>query len=97
MIPKRFQLVNRTYTVKSMPAEIAEKKHGDVDREMGLVRLAKDKAQQSTEHTFYHELAHALLWASTKPKLSDNEKFVDSLGALLHQYEQTKKGEYDEG
>lgn len=77
-----------------MPEELAEKKHGDCDKELGLVRLAKGKDRDHVEHTFYHELAHALLWASTKPKLSDNEEFVDSLGALLHQFMQTQSGEY---
>ena len=94
MIPKHFQLINRKYIVCTMPEEIAEKNHGDCSREMAVIRLAKGKAEESTQHTFYHELAHALLWASTKPKLSDNEEFVDSLGALLHQFEQTRKGEH---
>ena len=94
MIPKSFSLVNRSYKTAAMPEEIAEKHHGDCDRSQAVIRLAAGKSLENTQHTFFHELAHALLWASTKPKLSENEDFVDSLGALLHQYEQTKKGEY---
>lgn len=94
MIPTRFQLVNRTYKVKAMDKALAEelKKHGDCDREDAVIRVELSN-KENTEHTFFHELAHALLWTTTKPKLSDNEDFVDSLGAALHQYMTTKKGQ----
>lgn len=96
MIPKAFQLVNRTYKVQKMPPEIAKSlnRMGDCSRVEAVIRLDNEQPKESLEHTFYHELAHALLDASTKPKLSHNEDFVDSLGALLHQFTQTKKGEY---
>ena len=96
MIPKKFTLVNCTYKVESLPDELESDRLGDCNRTQARVRLAKGLPRQSKEHTFYHELAHALLDASTKPKLSKNEDFVDSLGALLHQYMQTQKGEYNE-
>lgn len=94
MIPKKFTLVNRTYTVQDMPAEIAESRLGDCNSIEARIRLAKGQPPECLEHTFYHELAHALLDASTKPKLSKKEGFVDSLGALLHQFMQTQKGEF---
>ena len=96
MIPKSFTLINRAYSVGSYVKGHADelKRNGDCDKETAKIRLDNSVDKECLEHTFYHELVHALLWASTKPKLSTNEDFVDSLGALLHQYEQTKKGEY---
>lgn len=95
MIPLRFQLVNRKYKVKPFPKGQASelKREGDCDRGDAIIRLDTAATKESVEHTFYHELAHALLWTTTKPKLSDNEAFVDSLGAALHQFMQTKKGQ----
>ena len=92
-IPTSFKLVNRTYSVEEMPEEIAEAGHmmGDCNRSKALIRVQIDN-NDNAEHTFYHELAHALLYATTKPKLSDNEEFVDSLGAAIHQFIQTKRG-----
>jgi hypothetical protein len=69
-------------------------RHGDCCKEKAQIRLFLDEraSEDLTTHTFFHELVHALLYATTKPELSSDEEFVDSLGAVLHQYEQTKKG-----
>jgi Zn-dependent peptidase ImmA (M78 family) len=79
-----------------MPTDMAElgERHGDCCKEKAKIRvhLDSENPEEMVEHTFFHELVHALLYATTRPKLSDDEKFVDSLGAALHQYEQTKKG-----
>jgi hypothetical protein len=94
LIPKTFKLVNRTWVVKEMSKSISSenKLHGDCDHARALIRVCIDHPENA-EHTFFHELAHAMLKVTTKPKLSSNEDFVDSLGAALHQYMQTKKGE----
>lgn len=96
MIPKSFKLVNRTYKVEKMGRELAQDlgRYGDTSRGKAVIRLDETEPKENVEHTFYHELAHALLWASTKPKLSKKEDFVDSLGAALHQFMQTQKGEW---
>lgn len=96
MIPKSFKLVNRTYRVIPYPEGLADdlKRLGDCERNSGCIRLDTATNPENLEHTFYHELAHALLYTTTKPKLSDNEDFVDSLGAALHQFMQTRKGEF---
>ena len=93
-IPTSFQVVNRKYTVEKMAKELSEDLHkfGDVNKSEGLIRILIDNPANA-EHTFYHELMHVLLEASTKPKLSNKEDFVDSLAAGLHQYMQTKKGQ----
>lgn len=96
-IPTSFQLVNRKYTVEVLPKEVAEDlgRHGDCNRSKAVIRVELDYPDNS-EHTFYHELAHALLYATTKPKLSEKEDFVDSLGAVIHQFMKTKKGKLTE-
>ena len=97
MIPKSFKLVNRSYKVKTLPKELADelRRYGDSNRGGAIIRLDTREPKENLEHTFYHELAHALLWTTTKPKLSRNEDFVDSLGAALHQYMTTRKGDFN--
>lgn len=103
MIPERFSLMNRDYTVRhSTPAEDAAFNKMEEDGEgrlMGLcdfdearVILAKHKNRESFEHTFFHELAHGLLTAIGRPELAEDEALVDAIGAALHQYEKTKSG-----
>ena len=96
MIPKAFLQRNRKVKVIPMSKQLSEetKKHGDFDPDNFIIRLAPNKNEETLEHTFYHELAHCLLEGTTKPQLSNNEKFVDSLGCMIHQYEQTRRGEY---
>lgn len=96
MIPTSFKLLNRTYKVKKMSQQRSAdlKFLGYSDRDKAEVLVSTDN-QENAEATFFHELAHCLLWISTKPKLSSNEEFVESLGAALHQYMQTCKGEFN--
>lgn len=98
MIPKTFRQRNRNVVVKPMTQQLSDelKRHGDFDTESYVIRLAPN-GRETLEHTFFHELAHCLLMGTTKPKLTNNEQFVDSLGAMIHQYMQTQKGEYKNG
>lgn len=95
-IPTSFKLINRSWSVVEMPQETADTAniHGCCARDQARIAIHIDEGlpEESVDHTYLHELVHALLYATTKPKLSDNEEFVDSLAAALHQYEQTKKG-----
>ena len=97
MIPKSFTLVNRRWMVEELDKETAEagSMHGDCNSEKALIRVEYNDNIEFREHTFYHELAHALLEASSRPSLSKKEKFVDSLAAVLHQYMKTKKGKLE--
>lgn len=94
-IPTSFKLINRTYKIRPMREDVsnASKAIGHCHYDNADIEVKLDGKQELIEHTFYHELTHALLHASTKPKLAKDEKFVDHLAALIHQYEQTKKGE----
>ena len=94
MIPKTFTLVNRHWTVEELSSDDAEtgSMSGDCSSHRARIRIRVDDNAEYTEHTYLHELVHALLEASTLPKLSKKEAFVDSLAAVLHQYMKTKKG-----
>lgn len=94
-IPARFRLVNTKWTVEKMADEVAEagKMMGDCDRTRTTIRIHVS-SDSDKEDTFCHELAHALLFFTTKPKLSDDEKFVQSLGEVLHQFFDTAEGKF---
>jgi hypothetical protein len=96
MIPKSFKLVNRTFTVAKLADSVASAgaMHGDFNLRKGRLRIGVTSNGEYDEHTYYHELVHALLESSSKPSLSKKEGFVDSLAGVLHQYMQTKKGEF---
>lgn len=95
-IPATFQLVNTTWTVEKMSQEVAEagNRHGDCDRTRTTIRIHVS-SESNKEDTFCHELAHALLYFTTKPKLSEDERFVQSLGEVLHQYLNSAGGTFN--
>lgn len=42
-------------------------------------------------HSIYHELAHFFMMLMYESDLNANEKFIDNLGLLLHQFMKTAK------
>lgn len=95
-IPTSFKLVNRNYSVEPMDQDthdVASAK-GAHNHSAGriLMYLDGDYPQEDIEHTFLHELFHAILDNMGYSDLSGNEDLVDCLGAAMHQYMQTKKG-----
>ena len=97
VIPKTFTLINRSWNVELLDKEIAQagEMSGDCSSHKALIRVAADEDREYMEHTYLHELVHALLEASSRPSLSKKEAFVDSLAAVLHQYLKTKKGKLE--
>jgi hypothetical protein len=101
-IPKIFSLMNRDYIV----SKATDDEQDDMDRgadhglallgfcdyEASRIVLGRHRTREALEHTYFHELAHSLLEAIGRPKLSRDEALVDALGAALHQYEKTKAG-----
>lgn len=59
-----------------------------------LINIDNHAALIDIQHTFLHELAHAMTFADGVTCEHD-ERSIDRLGAYLHQYEQTKRGVYD--
>jgi hypothetical protein len=95
VIPSKYKLLNRTIKVTHLSQDLSSERHGDFNRVAGIVRLDGSLPKEALEHTFFHELVHGLLDNSTLPELSENESFVDSVAAVLHQYMQTRKGSFD--
>jgi hypothetical protein len=93
-IPKRFELGGRTWTV-----ELTANCPGEDDKTYGLcepvecrIYIKAGMSQDATQHTFYHELCHALCFTLGWDKLNDDEGKIDALGSLLYQFLKKKKG-----
>lgn len=85
-IPKRFHLHGYTVNVevlagKDWPDPDA---HGLYEPDLQRIRLRK-AGTELLQHTFLHELTHAVLTAMGRRKLNEDEEFVDAFSALLHQ------------
>lgn len=86
-IPKSFALHGTTYSVVIVRPEEWEGEDEDVGYfiPMRCVIVLKAVNRQLMEHTFCHELVHAIVNAMGEDKLYRNEKFVDTFAGLLHQ------------
>jgi hypothetical protein len=87
-IPKQFQLLNHRITVRVLTKGEWPEKYNDAvgvwDNNKNEILLLK-QPRTLLRHTFWHEATHALLDMMGQSKLSTNESFVDSLGGLLAQ------------
>lgn len=96
-IPSSFTLVNRQYNVEEMDPDVSDmsKAHGCHSRNKAriLVELSGDLEEDFYQHTFLHELFHAMFEAAGKDDLSEDEDLVDLMAALLHQFLQTSSGD----
>ena len=91
-IPKRFQLLGRTFTVEQQDDFYDhERCFGESRNYEGVIVLQTAKHKKITfdptmvETTFYHEMVHTILWAMNEHTLNENEQFVDVFAGLLHQ------------
>lgn len=58
-------------------------------RDVATIKLRSGMPAQIAEATFYHELIHAILYATGKTE--HDERDVDAIGAFLHQFTVTRK------
>jgi len=96
---KSFELGPYKWKVKSYK-RLEDNKMGDTLPNKPMIVLSKtylddndiecEVSADMNEHTFYHELTHAILITLNHP-LAYNEQFVDSFSMLLTQFEKTKK------
>jgi len=66
--------------------------YGDTDGGECVIRLKKGLKPETLQHTFYHELVHAMCFTLGLDKLNKDEGKVDALGGALYQYLKSKRG-----
>lgn len=81
-VPKTFQLAAVTWTVREVDGL---DEMGRCDPATATILLRKSLPPQVKLQTFCHELEHALRFASGHLEAHD-EKEVDAIGNLLHQF-----------
>jgi len=93
-IPATFELGGRTWQVRLSN----EPEAGKPDT-MGLcmsheatILLQRGMTPEETQHTFYHELCHAICYTLGWDKLNEDEDRIDALGGLIYQFLKRKKG-----
>lgn len=99
-IPKQFDLLGHTYTVRILSARdwetlceqtdyIHEDEVGCCFFDRNLIVLRR-QAYSQMYHTFFHELVHAVLY-SMHVQLPHDEQYVDQVAGLLAQAIYTAK------
>jgi hypothetical protein len=86
MIPKTFQLVGCKWTVKIVK-DMTDL--GRCDPATFTVYIKEGLNPSYAEQTFFHELTHAIMFSMGHN--DHDEVFVDAFGALLHQFNRSKK------
>lgn len=88
MIPKTFQLMAHTWTVRHCDGPViaadGDKCKGLCDFDTLTISVDVTLPPSMVLHTFMHETMHAVLW-SLGSDMCDNEGFVDSVGGCLTQ------------
>lgn len=91
VIPKHFTLVNQTWQVvydETLDSGIM----GECRQEKLEIAIRPGLSPQIEEHTFLHELCHAICLALGWQKLNKDEGKIDALSGVLHQFLQTRTG-----
>lgn len=103
-IPETFKLAGKTWTVRVVDQETLREQAAILDGTelMGLctshdstIWLCDETKGQERDHTFCHELTHAILFTLGWGKINRDEDKVDALGGMIHQFLDTKKGRVD--
>ena len=94
-IPKSFKLFATKYNITFDKERLEdEDTYGLHEAPKSLITLAEGfkKIEYSDDfvaESFYHELAHALMTQMGELELNQNEKFIEILGKLLMQFNDT--------
>lgn len=92
-IPNKFQLLGRSWTVEFKDKiDSKGKTLGQTDGDECTILLKRGMSPELTNHTFYHELAHAICFSLGWEKLNGDEGKIDALGGALLQYLKSKRG-----
>jgi len=96
-IPQQFDLMSQTIQVKFIPdLHLKQQALGQSLFNEGLILIQKNTkaypmTKEQQEQTFFHELFHFILYALNEHEKNSDEKFVDMVGSLLHQFHKSKK------
>lgn len=89
-IPSKFRLFGTTIKVIYADKILEETGAlGDFNLSSATIRLrrpSKDVPKDMVEHTFCHELVHAMFQMMGREELGKDEELADTLGGLLHQF-----------
>ena len=96
MIPKSFKLGAQEIKVIKKKQIETEGAIGHADFYVNEIQLqthvnGRAMAEGQVTQTYYHELAHWLMFMCRQEDLCANEPFIDLLGEFLMQYDTTKK------
>ena len=91
MIPRSFKLGAEVIDVIECDSLNFSKGLGQYIKGGGEIKISTNALgvyikDSSKERTYMHELCHALLYHIGEDGLSENERFVDALSGVLHQY-----------
>jgi hypothetical protein len=90
-IPKRFWMFAEEYTVIKTPdLAFHDSDNGQARYRENTILIQDDskgwaRKKDQQEQTFFHELLHHAVARTNKPKLSEDDIFIDGLAGLLHQ------------
>lgn len=84
-LPREFSIMGCKVTIEYEKS--LNENMGIVFPDAGKIKVVKNNLipRDSTEASVFHEMAHYILFIMNETKLYANEKFVDSLGRILHQ------------
>jgi len=92
-IPTSFQLAGRTWVVEQH--ELIDGNpdlYGDCDGSECVIRLKTGVRPEVLQHTFYHELTHAICFSLGWEDMNEDEGKVDALANVMLQFLKTKRG-----
>ena len=96
VIPTKFTLGAREWTVKYMEPEELDKL-GEQKGILGLcqshcatILINKNQTKQDQEHTFYHELCHAIAMTMGWTKWNTDEDKIDAVAGMFYQFIMTR-------
>ena len=94
-IPKRFKLMGQTIAVESdCKVSTLADDNGQAIFDGNRIMLnppSKDYPQEQHEQTCCHEVIHFFFHAIGEKKMRDDEKLVDLMGHMLHQFLTTQE------
>jgi len=91
VIPEEFYLAGRRWKV--IIADLNGEEMGLCDTNTCTIKLDSENEDEEMEDTFFHELIHAVKYTLGWKDNKKNHHECDSLGGIIMQFTNTKKGQ----